>query len=327
MPEPQTMTQAEVEQLLAVAEAQATTPLGEGLPGQPGSALHPEFPKISSFSAGEMRIIKSRHEEFIRAAGGRLSGHLRTECGLQLTKLESERFQPLMDKLPNPTHLTLFRLDPSGSVALLEIPPKLALNLVDRELGGPGLFPDEPRDLTKIETRLLTRLIDIFTSEWCNTWRDAIECKPVVLRYETSGQYVKVHGPDVMLLVLGMELRIGDMVEQMQLAVPHPVLEAMMKKLNAETEAGEKSKTARAPAPPAWNPGLNQLELRISAEWSDLELTAAQLGDLKPGDVLPVPAATAQKVQILVHGLPKFVGDLGKCGQQWAVKISSRHGG
>lgn len=325
MPQPQAMTQEEVEQLLVAAEAQQamTESLGTGMPG---SAQRHEFPQISSFSAAEMRIIKSRYEEFIRAVGGRLSAHLRTECGLQLTRLEAERFQPLMDKLANPTHLTLFRVDPPGSICLLEIPPKLALSLIDRELGGPGVFPDEPRDLTRIELRLLSRLIDIFTSEWCNAWRDALDCRAVVLRHETSGQYVKVPASDTMLLVLVMEIRIGDMVEQMQLAAPHPALEAVLKKLNADTEAGEQNKPAR-PAAPAWNPGLNQIEMRISAEWFGLEMTAGQLGELKPGDVLPVPAATAAKAQVLIDSVPKFVGDLGKCGPQWAVKISGKHGG
>jgi flagellar motor switch protein FliM len=326
MPQPQAMTQEEVERLLVAAEAQQamTESLGTGLTGP---AQRHEFPQISSFSPAEMRIIKSRYEEFIRAVGGRLSGHLRTECGLQMTKLETSRFQALMDKLPNPTHLTLFRLDPPGSVCLLEIPPKLALNLVDRELGGPGIFPDEPRDLTRIETRLISRVIDIFTSEWCGVWRDAVECRPVVLRYETCGQYVKVHGPGAMLLTLGMELRIGDMVEQLQLVVPHPVLEALMHKLNADAEAGDKNKTAKPPAATPWNPGLNQIEMRISAEWSGMEMTAGQLGEIKPGDILPVPATTAGKAQILVDSVPKFVGDLGKCGPQWAVKITGKHGG
>jgi flagellar motor switch protein FliM len=109
--------------------------------------------------------------------------------------------------------------------------------------------------------------------------------------------------------------------------VPHPVLEVALKKLNAEADAGEKNKAAKTPAATPWNPGLGQIEMRVSAEWFGLEMTAGQLGDLKPGDILPVPAATATKVRVLVDSVPKFVGELGKCGPQWAVKVTGKHGG
>jgi flagellar motor switch protein FliM len=56
-------------------------------------------------------------------------------------------------------------------------------------------------------------------------------------------------------------------------------------------------------------------------------MTARQLSELKPGDVLPVTAETAGRVQLPIDSAPKFLGDLGKIGQQWAVKISGKHGG
>ena len=68
------------------------------------------------------------------------------ECGLKMTKLETVRFQPFISGLSNPTHLVLFQLDPPGSICLLEIPPRLGLCLIDRELGAPESFPEEPRD-------------------------------------------------------------------------------------------------------------------------------------------------------------------------------------
>ena len=177
-----------------------------------------------------------------------------------------------------------------------------------------------------MEIKLLSRLIDIFTAEWCNAWRDALELRPVVLRHETCTQFVHTHAPDLMLLVLGMEVRIGDMVEQVQMAFPVSVLEPLLLKL--EPEGGnQKGSLARPAAPTQWNPRLNSIEMRVSAEWFGLEMTAGQLGELKPGDVLPVSAATAGRVRVLIDSEPKFLGELGKCGQQWAVKISGKHGG
>ena len=328
MPKSEAMSQAEVERLLVATAEQAAGALPaitEAGPDQQSPQRH-EFPQISVFSPLHLRTLRARHEEYILALGGRLSGQLRMACGLKMTKLETARFQPFVSGLSNPTHLVLFQLDPPGSICLLEIPPRLGLCLIDRELGGPGVFPEEPRDLTKMEIRLLSRMIDIFTTEWCNIWRDALELRPVVLRHETCTQFVHTHAPDLMLLVLGIEVQIGDVVEQVQMSFPISVLEPLLLKL--EPEGGnQKGNPAKPAAPTQWNPRLNSIEMRVSAEWFGLEMTAGQLGELKPGDVLPVSAATAGRVQVLIDAEPKFLGELGKCGQQWAVKISGKYGG
>jgi flagellar motor switch protein FliM len=328
MPKSEAMSQAEVEKLLvATAEASAAGAApDETGPGQQSLPRH-EFPPISYFSALQLRTLRARHKDYMRALAGRLSGHLRSDCGLKMTKLDTVRFQSFLDGLSNPTHLTIFQLDPPGSVCLLEIPPRLGLSMIDRELGGPGVFPDEPRDLTKMEIRLLARVIDILTVEWCNIWRDALELRPVLLRHETCAQFVRVHAPEVMLLVLGLEVRIGDVVEQVQMAFPLSALEPLLLKLDPETENNKKGNAAQPAVPARWNPQLNDVEMRVSAEWFGLEMTGRQLAELKPGDVLPVTAETAGRVQLLIDSAPKFLGELGKIGQQWAVKISGKHGG
>jgi flagellar motor switch protein FliM len=127
--------------------------------------------------------------------------------------------------------------------------------------------------------------------------------------------------------VLGVEVRIGDLVEQVQMAFPVSMLEPLLQKLEPDTEAGKKGAPTKPAAAPQWNPRLNNIEMRISAEWFGLEMTARELGELKPGDVLPVSAATAGRVQVLIDSAPKFLGELGKCGEQWAVKISGKQGG
>src|SRR5580698_6851251 len=142
MPENEAMSQAEVEQLLVAAErseaaaAEATTavetitsPAPEDLAPQP-SPRH-DFPAASLFSELEWRSLRARHEDYVRALNGRLSAHLHLECSLQLTKLEPVRFKNFLAGVSNPTHLTMFRLEPFAGTTLLDITPRLALSLVD----------------------------------------------------------------------------------------------------------------------------------------------------------------------------------------------------
>jgi flagellar motor switch protein FliM len=133
---------------------------------------------------------------------------------------------------------------------------------------------------------------------------------------------VQTHAPEAMLLVLGMEIRFGDMVEQIQMAFPHAALEPILQKLNAKTENAGKADATRPGHQTAWNPALDDIQMRISAQWFGVELTAGQLAELKSGDVLPLAQGTASRVQVLIESTPRFLGNLGTCGQQWAVKLA-----
>jgi len=323
MPKGETMSQSEVERLLAAVEDEqkAATESAEAS-GAASVSARLDFPAVSLFSEGEFRSLRTRHEDYIRSLGGRLSAHLRLECGLQMSKLETMRFRSYLDGLSNPTHLAVFRIEPLTGVCLLDIPPRLGLSIVDRELGGPGVCQDDARDLTKMETRLIARVIDLITTEWCGAWTEKMEYRPALFAYETCPRFVNTHPPDQMLLVLGMELHLGDVVEQMQMALPISVLEPLLARADADRRSAEAGSKTAPKAAPRWNPVMDDMPVRLTAEWHGLEVTAQQLGDLKPGDVLAIAPGSADRIQILLESSPKYTGNLGTAGSNWAVKIA-----
>lgn len=280
-----------------------------------------EFRQFSSFSAVELRKLRVRHEEFVRSLAARLSIYLRLEVGLQMTKLETMPFQKFVESLSNPTHLTSIRLNPLEGVSLLDIPPRFGLCIVDRELGGPGVCLEDPRELSEIEARLLSEVVTLMINEWCGSWSDMLDLSPVLLGHENNGRFIQASPGEDMLLVLGMEARIGEILEQIHFAFPYPVLEPLMSKLNAGTETGHVSKAAR-PAAQKWNPALQNVRIPLTAELPNMELTARQLAQLKPGDVLELTSEMAGQVRLCLGPVPKFAGVLGMCGQHCAVKIT-----
>lgn len=317
------MSQSEVEQLLAsVSESDALAggPGGDPGAGQDAISRH-AFPQVSSFTPGEMRKLRLRCESFVSSLAARLSTHLRLECVLQMTKLDTLRFQPFVDALSNPTYLTLFRIEPLEGVCLLDMPARLGLTLVDRELGGPGVCQDEIRDLTQIEAKLAAKLVNFMVAEWCSAWADILPMRPALLRHETSGRFLNLASPQSLFLTLGLEVRMAQTVEIIHIAFPISILESLLAKLNTNLPPGQKPSAAQTAAAPRWNPALNDVRIQVSARWRGLAISARQLAALKPGDLLPLcPAATSQ-VEISLEAMPKFTGQLGTSGRQLAVKI------
>jgi flagellar motor switch protein FliM len=317
------MSQSEVEQLLA--SVGGSEPLEAGLGAEPpsgrGLVSRPDFPQLTSFSPSEMQNLRMRCESFVRSMAAHLSLHLRLECALQMTKLETVRFQPFVDALGHPTFLTLFRIEPLESVCLLDIPTRLALAIVDREMGGPAVCEEEIRNLTQMEAKLAAKVVHVILAEWCNTWADALSMRPLILRHESSARFLSLSSPEALLLSLGLEVHVAQTVETVHIAFPPSSLEPLIAKLNSDLQNDQKPRSAQPGAGLRWKPALNDVPIQVSARWRGIQISARQLAALKTGDLLPLRQGATNQVELALESIPKFTGQLGTAGPRLAVKI------
>ncbi|MBI3416266.1 MAG: flagellar motor switch protein FliM [Verrucomicrobia bacterium] len=326
-PSSEVLSSSDVERLLAeVAVEQPTTTVhkasGEKDTECKESIHSYDFRQPSCLSATELRKLRLRHEEFIRALASRLSMYLRLEFALQMSKLHTVSFQKFTESLANPTHLTLFKVEPLRGICLLEISPRLGLTIVDRLLGGPAHSINAERELSEIEVGLLDQAISIIVGEWCNHWSGLQELRPALLGHESNGRFLQTSPHDTVMLVLAMETRVGDCVEQMQIAIPYYTLEPLVLKLNTTLEPlAHQAETSPATSL-RWNERLDDLKIPVTAEWPELPITVRQLTQLKVGDLFPLSPQFVERVQIRLAKLPKFIGRLGTRGPCWAVELT-----
>jgi flagellar motor switch protein FliM len=320
------ISQSEIERLLTQVESVA--PLAPG--ADPQAVANPagrefvrryDFPKLSPFSQAELRPLRLRHEDFISALATRLSIHLGLEVGLQMSKLEALPFQKFAEVLSNPAYLTMLKLSPLTGICLLDIPPKLGLCIVDRELGGPGRAAEEMRQIGKIEARLLSPVVGLIVNEWCGIWSDLMEIQPAVLGTESNSRFLHICTPENSMLIVGMEAHIAETTEQIQFAFPHPMLQPLTLKLNTGAGSVGKPDAAVKTAPAKWNPLFDEVQIEVKAELPELQLPASQVAELKPGDVLSLPAEYMNEVRLRLAHHPGFIGTLGSSNQHRAVKI------
>ena len=78
-----------------------------------------DFRQSGFLAPSELRRIRMRHEQFLRALAARLAMLLRVEFTVQFAKLQIVGYQKFTENLPSPTHITLFRTDPLKGTGLL----------------------------------------------------------------------------------------------------------------------------------------------------------------------------------------------------------------
>jgi flagellar motor switch protein FliM len=279
------------------------------------------FRQSGFLAASELRRIRQRHEQFIRSLAARLAIFLRLEFSLQLAKVHIESYQKFTEKLSNPTYITLFKTEPLKGAGMLVIPPRLALTLVDRLLGGPGQMPPDNRDLTDIEVALSDQSAMLILSEWCNHWPELRDLHATVLGHENNSKFLQTSPPETAMLILTVQASIAEQTETFQMVFPYATLEPLMRHLNPELSGAEVP--VPRPSKPRWNTEFDEVKVPLTAEWQGLKMSAGDITRLQPGDLLGLDPACAAQVLVRFGNIPKFYGRPGTSDAKWAVQLTA----
>lgn len=299
----------------------ATTAVAEiAAPAEPRAY---ELSQRTLFSPHELRRLMADYDTIRRSCGVRLAVLFRTEFDFKLDSLETPTFRQFVGNLTQPTHLSLFKVEPLRGVGVLEISPALALCLLDRLMGGPGAAGAPARELTEIEVALLGQISQLLTEAWCAHWAGWKELKPALIGHESDPRYLQTSAPESPLLVANFTAQIGDCTGQVRLVLPITTLEPLLQKIRAELKPPvETQAPATTNAKSAtWNPALDHVNIPISAELPGPQITARQLQTLKVGDVLSLPIEAANQVQLRLGGVTRFNARLGTRDEHWAVEV------
>lgn len=305
----------------AEPEVLVLTPRGLRERRPAGAIRNYDFHQSGFLTPSELRRIRMRHEQFVRALAARLAILLRVEFAVQLAKLQIVGYQKFTENLPSPTHITLFKTDPLKGTGLLVIPPRLGLSLVDRLLGGSGQMSDAARDLSEIEIALIDQVALLLIGEWCNQWPEMRELRPSLIGHENNSRFLQTAASDTAMLMLTLDAGFAEQSEPIQLVFPYATVEPLVRLLcpagltEADAAAARVSKLK-------WNTEFNEVTVPVVAEWQGLKLSASDISRLKSGDVLMLDPRCAAQVQLRFSHLPKFVGRPGMRAGKWAVELT-----
>jgi flagellar motor switch protein FliM len=318
------LDQNEIDKLLAQQQPEAQARKG-GLVELPGSTKKCEpydFRNPAFLSEGELRRLRLLHEDFIRYLSARLSLYLRMEFGLKMAKLTTVTYSKFTDSLPNPTHISLFKVEPLVGVGVLDINPRLALTIADRLLGGRGHSVKAERYLTEIEVALIEDVILILLEEWCAQWKAEQELRPLIIGHENNGRFLQTSPRDAIMLAMALECNFGDCSEQIQIGVPYYTIEPVVRKMQARRQ--KDAAVTQAVKRAEWQSSYEQITVPVRAEWDAFDLTMREVCCLRVGDVIEMQPSMCAETRLLLNGTPKFIGTVGLDTDHVAVQLTRK---
>ncbi|MEM9399893.1 MAG: flagellar motor switch protein FliM [Verrucomicrobiota bacterium] len=273
--------------------------------------------------AGEMRRLRIKNEEFIRSLASTLSVYLRSDFGLQMSRLETVTYQTMLDNLPMPSHLTLFKLLPLNGICLMDVSPRLGLTVLDRMMGGPGHSIKNERDFTDIEVHVLQDFISLILKEFADSWHKYITLKHEIVDHENTARFLNIVQPDEVMLYLEMEARIGDCLAGIRFMIPYHMLEGAIAQLMKEISNEEEEKSA-AQDSMRLNLPYKNIPIQLKTFWRGHSMTLQELQNLQKGDVLLLDNKTNYEVDVQLGKKSKFKGEVDLMQEPLAVTLISK---
>ncbi len=306
----ETITQEELEQLLAAVgeESFEHVPAAPEQPEKTHKIKLYDFKRPDRFNREQIRTIYMLHETFCRLWSGRLSNWLRTIVSMSVLSVDQVTYGEFLESIPSPSILAILAVEPLEGRALMEFSPSIAFPIIDRLLGGSGESQIQPRELTDIEERIISNIVDeslVFLRE---AWEAMVELEPELIRLEANPLFVQLVPPNDMVLVIAMETRLQAFSGLINLVYPYVLLEPILDKLTAQTLYSSQS--------PGTSPEVKQLiaesvrraPVEVSVRVGRCELSFGDIMQLEEGDVIRLDSQMDDDLDIFVGGRLKFKG-------------------
>ena len=190
-----------------------------------------DFKRPDKFSKDQIRTLYMLHESFARLLNTYLSTHLRTLINVDVASVEQLTYQEFVQSVANPSFISVLGVPPLKGNIILEFDTAIAFAYIDRVFGGDGNTQMKTRVLTEIEDAVMRRFVTAAMNHFKDAWSNVTPMNPFLETTESNPQFMQIVTPSEMVVIITLQVRIGDTEGIMNICIPYLVLEPIMSKL------------------------------------------------------------------------------------------------
>jgi flagellar motor switch protein FliM len=315
------LSQSEIDSLLD-ALSSGTLKVEEVISDEKKKKIKPyDFRRPNKFSKDQLRTLVMLHENMARLMTTSLSTYLRSMARVEVVSIDQLTYEEFTKSLPNPTVMNLIALKPLEGTIIMEFSPQLAFAIFERLLGGTGNTTEKVRELTDIEQIVIKRIVLKILNNVKEAWQTVVELDPQFESIDLNPTFTQIIPPSDMIVLLTMDVRIGETYGLLNMCLPFAVLEPIIDRLNAQFWFARTSKFSNPQSVAAIQNKLLQTTVRVTAELGTATITVRELLGITVGDVIQLEQSTKELLPVRVGNNFKFLGSPGISGTKMAVQI------
>lgn len=279
-----------------------------------------DFRRPDRIAKSQLRAIHQLHDSFVRSLVSSLSAYLRTYLIINLVSVEQLSYAEFLECLPSPTCIASISLKPYDGNAVLELNSSLIFPILEILLGGDGKLQfSSQREITEIEQVLLDGLFRIILRDLGEAWRFVTLIDFAIDTIETEPQFLQILAPTEAVVAVAVEIRIGDSIGMMNIAMPSIIIKMMRQKFDQQWSLRKSVSTEveQARVLDLIRPSLLNSEVLLTGP----QLLLRDLVNLECGDVVSFEYPSNRALTMTLNGKEKFNGEMVASGRRAAFRI------
>ena len=192
--------------------------------------------------------------------------------------------------------------------------------MLDRLLGGPGVPFDTTREFTDIELNLLEQVLRAITGNMKEAWGPIMDLYPLIEAKESSPNVVQIVAQNEIVIMVVMEIVIGQTSGMMNICYPVITIESLLPKL-ASRDLMLSETSSRKSRNKELRALLRGAKINLEAVLGYADLNMAEVLELEEGDVIKLNRPADDTVVVKVDGREKFIAEFGVRRYRKSIKI------
>lgn len=312
------LSQAEIDALLASIETgEAADEKKEDTVAVRGY----DFRTANRFTKEHIRAINMIFKNFCHLLSNYLMGTLRASSEVEVLSLEEMSFNEFHNSVPSPVVLAIINIAPLGGPVILEISTELVYSIVGRVLGGTKGVSADGRQFADVELAITERVIWQMLRSLDEAWEKMMTIDSTLDRVETSMQFAQIVDMNEPILMVTMNVTVGEENGLLGFCLPQQTLEPFTKRLNSKTwYTGNSGKKVEA-HPDDMMRSLSRTAATLSVVFRDTQASVHDILSMQVGDVIQLNHRADEPLVVKVEHIPKFHATMGRYRNACAVKI------
>jgi len=294
----------------------------EAPPPAPGEVRSFNFGSQERIVRGRLPTLEMINERFARLFRIGLFNMLRRSPELSVVGIEMMKFSEYTHSLFVPTSLNLIRVKPLRGTALFIFEPKLVFAVVENFFGGDGKLASatkiEGREFTPTEMRVIQLLLRQAFSDLQEAWNPVMHLDFEYLSSEVNPHFANIVSPSEIVVVSRFRIELEGGGGDLHVTFPYSMIEPIRDQLDTGMQSDRMDKDERWTI--ALREQLQDAEVEVSSELTEITLSVRELMQLKAGDVIPIKLP--KTIDLCIEDMPAFRGTFGVSHGKNAVQIT-----
>jgi flagellar motor switch protein FliM len=318
----QVLSQEEIDALLkGIAEGDVATEPEQVEPAAESEVRLFDLASMARSKKEDLPTLQFVYDRFGKALTSALTLFIEREVEVNPGKIENTEYRELAKNLPLPTNMNLVTVESLKGFLILIFDAKLIFSVLETIFGGSRLSSPkvEGRDFTKIELKVVKKLMEVVLLELEKAWSPVYELRCKYSRSEMNPNYVTAIAPEEIVSLCDFSITVDDINSWMKVCVPYSILEPIKSLLIIAPSKEDQEIKQR------WEKQLKgrllKVPLELTATLGRKRMSLQEFVNLKEGSLILVDRHANDALPLEIDSRPRLKGKLGLFKGSKAIKI------